>query len=43
MPDRARWLYVICGPALMIDAVEHALGKFGIPLSRILSEKFPYD
>lgn len=43
MPDRARWLYVICGPAPMIDAVEHSLGELGIPLSRILSEKFSYD
>ena len=43
MPDRARWIYVVCGPAPMIDAVEHSLGQLGIPLSRILSEKFSYD
>jgi ferredoxin-NADP reductase len=34
---------VICGPAPMIDAVEHSLGDLGIPLSRMLSEKFSYD
>jgi predicted ferric reductase len=43
MPARERWLYVICGPAPMIDAVEHSLGDLGIPLSRMLSEKFSYD
>ncbi|MCG8692371.1 MAG: ferredoxin reductase family protein [Minwuiales bacterium] len=37
-----RWLYVVCGPAPMIDAVEEALRKLGVPIRYILSEKFSY-
>ena len=36
----AQWLYVVCGPALMIDSVEHSLEQLGVPLRQILSEKF---
>jgi ferredoxin-NADP reductase len=41
--DRAQWLYVVCGPSAMIDSVEQSLGRLGIPLRRIVSEKFSYD
>lgn len=36
-------LYVICGPAPMIDSVEEVLGRIGIPMTRVLAEKFSYD
>lgn len=42
-PDRAGWLYVVCGPPPMIDAAEDALVAMGIPAGRIVSEKFAYD
>ncbi|MFQ6007193.1 MAG: ferric reductase-like transmembrane domain-containing protein [Woeseia sp.] len=38
-----RWLYVVCGPAPMIDSVESSLEGLGVPLGRIVSEKFSYD
>ena len=39
----AQWLYVVCGPAPMINSVEDSLEELGIPLEQILSEKFSYD
>lgn len=39
-PDR---LYVVCGPTPMIDSVEDILERLGVPMSRVLSEKFSYD
>jgi len=39
----ARWLYVVCGPAPMIDSVESSLEGLGVPLGQIVSEKFSYD
>jgi predicted ferric reductase len=39
----ARWLYVVCGPAPMIDGVENSLERIGVPLKQIISEKFSYD
>ncbi len=42
-PGRARWLYVVCGPAPMIRSVEATLLGMGIPRGRIVSEKFSYD
>lgn len=43
MPDRAKWLYVVCGPVPMIDAVENSLLAVGIPARQIISEKFGYE
>lgn len=43
VPERRRWLYVMCGPAPMMEAVEDALIGLGVPASRILSERFQYD
>lgn len=37
------WLYVVCGPAPMIDSVEETLERLGVPLRQIVSEKFSYD
>ncbi|TDE41198.1 ferredoxin reductase family protein [Antarcticimicrobium sediminis] len=42
-PEHKRWLYVLCGPAPMLEAVEDALIELGIPSRNILSERFSYD
>lgn len=42
-PQRKDWLYVLCGPPPMLDAVEDALIAIGIPADRILFERFVYD
>ncbi|MBD3678019.1 MAG: ferredoxin reductase family protein [Rhodobacteraceae bacterium] len=41
--ERRDWLYVLCGPPPMLDAVEPALIDLGIPPGNILSERFAYD
>jgi predicted ferric reductase len=41
--SHTRWLYVVCGPAPMIDSVESSLERLGVPLGQIVSEKFSYD
>jgi predicted ferric reductase len=42
-PLRNNAVFMVCGPAPMIDATEAALVRLGIPLERIISEKFQYD
>ncbi|MEE2764714.1 MAG: ferredoxin reductase family protein [Pseudomonadota bacterium] len=37
------WLFVMCGPATMMDIVEQRLIERGTPSHRILSERFDYD
>jgi predicted ferric reductase len=37
------WLFVLCGPPAMMDAVEDHLIARGAPSDRILSERFDYD
>lgn len=39
----AHWAHYICGPPGMIDAVEAALERLGVPLARIHSERFRYS
>lgn len=41
--DDGTRLYVVCGPTPMIDSVGESLGRLGIPMSRVLAEKFSYD
>jgi len=42
--DGAReWLYLVCGPPAMLDAVEDALLAIGVPARQIVSERFYYD
>ena len=41
--DAAQWLYLVCGPPAMLDAVETALMARGVPASQIVSERFYYD
>lgn len=36
------WLYVICGPAAMMEVVEDTLIEMGVPAQQILSERFDY-
>ena len=44
LPDQyENWLFVLCGPAAMMDAVEDYLVARGTPSHRILSERFDYD
>jgi ferredoxin-NADP reductase len=38
--SRASYQYFICGPAVMMSAVEGFLNQTGIPASRIHSERF---
>lgn len=42
-PGFEQWLYVVCGPGAMIESVESSLERLGVPLRRIVSEKFSYD
>ena len=37
------WVFVVCGPPVMMDIVEDHLLKRGAPSHRILSERFSYD
>ena len=39
----SEWVYVMCGPAVMMDGVEDHLIARGTPSDRILSERFNYD
>lgn len=43
-PEEFRgWLFVMCGPAAMMDRIEEHLIARGTPAHRILSERFDYD
>jgi ferredoxin-NADP reductase len=35
-----RFMYLICGPEVLMDAMEEALPKLGIPRMHVLSERF---
>lgn len=37
------WLYLVCGPPVMLDVVENALVARGVPARQIVSERFYYD
>lgn len=37
------WLYLVCGPPPMLDAVEDALLSLGVPADQIVVEQFYYD
>lgn len=41
--DKRDWLYVLCGPAPMMEGVEKTLIRLGVPARQILSERFQYD
>ncbi|WP_170441686.1 ferredoxin reductase family protein [Ruegeria arenilitoris] len=39
----SEWVFVMCGPAIMMDIVEDHLIERGTPSHRVLSERFDYD
>ena len=39
----ADWLYLVCGPPPMLDAVEDALLAIGVPAEQIVMEQFYYE
>ncbi len=41
--EASEWVFVLCGPAIMMDIVEDHLIERGTPSYRILSERFDYD
>ena len=41
--EYADWVFVMCGPTIMMDTVEDHLIRRGTPSHRILSERFEYD
>jgi predicted ferric reductase len=41
-PSYADHEYFICGPNVMMDAIEEALGKLGVPLSKYHSERYSF-
>jgi predicted ferric reductase len=41
-PPHAEHEYFICGPDLMMDAIEKALGELGVPLSKYHSERYSF-
>lgn len=41
--DRGEWLYFVCGPTPMIDAIECQLHALGVPMRQIAAERFRYD
>lgn len=41
--DPRKWLHVICGPLPMIESIEAALLRSGVPSRQIISERFYYD
>jgi ferredoxin-NADP reductase len=38
--DAPMWLYLVCDPPAMLDAVGNALMARGVPASQIVSERF---
>jgi ferredoxin-NADP reductase len=34
--------YFICGPAVMMDAIERVLGELGVPMSKYHSERYSF-
>jgi len=41
--DYEDWVFVMCGPAIMMEIAEDHLAANGTPAYRILSERFDYD
>jgi predicted ferric reductase len=42
LPEKAyrRWMYIICGPNPMIDAMESVLGEIDVPPEKVHAERF---
>lgn len=41
--DVSGWLFLVCGPPVMLEVVETALNNLGVPAQQIVSERFYYD
>jgi NAD(P)H-flavin reductase len=41
-PPHADHEYFICGPDVMMDAIERALGELGVPLAKYHSERYSF-
>ncbi len=41
--DVSGWLFLVCGPPVMLDVVEAALKELGVPARQVVSERFHYD
>jgi predicted ferric reductase len=41
-PPYADHEYFICGPDVMMDAIEKALGQLNVPLSKYHSERYSF-
>ncbi len=42
MPNPEKWLYLLCGPPVMLDSAVETLKLAGIPKQQIIFEKFSY-
>lgn len=42
MPRSKKWLYLLCGPPIMLDSAVDTLKSAGIPSQKIIFEKFSY-
>ena len=43
LPEQLKsWLFVLCGPPLMLESVESYLKTQHVPKSRVLSERFNF-
>lgn len=42
MPNPEKWLYLLCGPPVMLDSAVETLQSAGIPKQQIIFEKFSY-
>lgn len=42
MPHPKKWLYLLCGPPIMLDSAVRTLKAAGIPSQQIIYEKFSY-
>jgi NAD(P)H-flavin reductase len=43
MKQPERWLFFICGPTTMMQEVENTLHESGVPLRRLIYERFAFD
>jgi ferredoxin-NADP reductase len=41
-PSYADHEYFICGPNIMMDAIEKALGEMSVPMSKYHSERYSF-
>jgi len=41
-PPYADHEYFICGPGMMMDAIEKTLGELGVPLTKYHSERYSF-